>query len=40
MKHRFELLENKNCYIIRTTLNEIIFSIDTADDIMFLVNVI
>lgn len=33
-------MEAKQCYIIRTVIPEIVFSIDTADDILFLVNFI
>ncbi|CAD8207077.1 unnamed protein product [Paramecium pentaurelia] len=40
LKYKFELLEQKNCYIVRTVIPEIMFTIETADDIMFLVNVI
>ncbi|CAK65234.1 unnamed protein product (macronuclear) [Paramecium tetraurelia] len=40
LKYKFELLEQKNCYIVRTLIPEILFTIETADDIMFLVNVL
>lgn len=32
------MLEDKHCYLIKTFIPEVVFGIDTADDIAYFVN--
>lgn len=32
------MLEDKHCYLIKTCIPEVVFGIDTADDIAYFVN--
>ncbi|CAD8176394.1 unnamed protein product [Paramecium pentaurelia] len=38
IQYKIEMLEDKNCYLIKTCVPEIIFGIDSADDIAYFVN--
>ncbi len=38
MIHTVEFLEAKNCLVIKTTSPDMIFNIETGDDIIFLMN--
>lgn len=40
MSYKVELLETKLCYIFKTTIPEIPFQIESADDLMFMVNML
>ncbi|CAD8094473.1 unnamed protein product [Paramecium sonneborni] len=36
--YKIEMLEDKNCYLVKTQVPEILFGLDTADDIAYFVN--
>ncbi|CAD8157312.1 unnamed protein product [Paramecium octaurelia] len=38
IQYKIELLEEKNCYLVKTSIPEVVFNIDTADDIAYFVN--